>query len=83
MTTLVSNGLTEFRPFLCPLEQSQRFVTVKCRKHDIPTMRAKTLVALLVTALMLTPVQAGDVSAYIPTNVISTESRKCIPIRIP
>jgi len=27
------------------------------------TMRAKTLVALLVTALMLTPVQAGDVTA--------------------
>ena len=27
-------------------------------------MRAKTLVALIVTALMLTPVQAGDVSAF-------------------
>jgi hypothetical protein len=32
-------------------------------KHRISTMRAKTLVALILTAMMLTPVQAGDVSA--------------------
>jgi hypothetical protein len=32
-------------------------------ERGISTMRAKTLVALLVTALMLTPVQAGDVTA--------------------
>ena len=32
-------------------------------ERRISTMRAKTLVALIVTALMLTPVQAGDVTA--------------------
>jgi hypothetical protein len=31
-------------------------------EHRISTMRAKTLVALILTAMMLTPVQAGDVS---------------------
>ena len=45
------------------LKKEHSFVTVKCMERCISTMRAKTLVALIVTALMLTPVQAGDVTA--------------------
>ena len=44
-------------------KKEHSFVTVKCMERRISTMRAKTLVALIVTALMLTPVQAGDVTA--------------------
>jgi len=64
MMTSDSNALIEELDSFCSLLQSQRFVSVKCRERGISTMRAKTLVALIVTALMLTPVQAGDVTAF-------------------
>ena len=63
MTTLDSSDLTEIELDFTGFRIVHPFVTVKCRERSISTMRAKTLVALIITALMLTPVQAGDVTA--------------------